>query len=161
MNREELIERVASIIRGVYGEQVRDTYAVSRAICNQLEQAHTPTDDEKLERARQEAATQHLRADKAEARLRATPTDDEREALVREVSLAHSEAWSDERECAEAPDRIADAILAAGFRRTVQGEPTDAQVRAAWDALGPRRTVHLEYEDLRIALRAAAAARGA
>lgn len=60
-----------------------------------------------------------------------TPTDDEREALVREVSLAHAEAWSDERECAEAPDRIADAILAAGFRRTVQAEPTDAQVHAS------------------------------
>ena len=85
-----------------------------------------------------------------------TPTDDEREALVREVSLAHAEAWSDERECAEAPDRIADAILAAGFRRTVQAEPTDAQVHAGWLAINGAVT----QDQMRRALRAANETRG-
>ncbi|MCK8477213.1 hypothetical protein [Microbacterium aurugineum] len=37
-----------------------------------------------------------------------------------------------------------------------QAEPSDAQVRSVWDALGPRVTVHLDFEDLRAALRAAA-----
>ena len=69
-----------------------------------------------------ESATSPERADIGADSLYVTPTDDEREALVREVSLAHAEAWSDERECAEAPDRIADAVIALGFRRTVQGE---------------------------------------
>ena len=69
-----------------------------------------------------ELATSPERANIGADSLYVTPTDDEREALVREVSLAHAEAWSDERECAEAPDRIADAVIALGFRRTVQGE---------------------------------------
>lgn len=51
---------------------------------------------------------------------------------------------------------LAEKILAAGFRRSeVQGEPSDAQVRAIWDALGPAITVAFEYEELRAALRAA------
>lgn len=40
-----------------------------------------------------------------------------------------------------------------------QGEPSDAQVRSVWDALGPSVTVHLDFEDLRAALRAAGGAR--
>lgn len=38
-------------------------------------------------------------------------------------------------------------------------EPTDAEVRAVWDALGPRATIALEYEELRAVLAAARAAR--
>lgn len=38
-------------------------------------------------------------------------------------------------------------------------EPTDAEVRAVWYALGPRVTIAMEYEDLRDALSAARAVR--
>jgi len=62
------------------------------------------------------------------------PTDEyTRETLVREVSLAHAAAWSDALECAEAPDRIADAVLswlhASGWRKAT--DTTDQDVREA------------------------------
>ena len=87
------------------------------------------------------------------------PTDDEREALIR------YEAWHegyaariDGKSASEGPGHpLARSRSRRTDTATRQGEPTDAQVRAAWDALGPRRTVHLEYEDLQVALRAAAA----
>lgn len=41
----------------------------------------------------------------------------------------------------------------------VTQEITDAEVRGAWDALGPRITISLEYEDVRAALAAAKEAR--
>lgn len=84
-----------------------------------------------------------------------TPTDDEREALAEIVTY---QTFMD-----ATPNQEADAILAAGFRRTVQGEPTDAQVRAAYVAWSnhPRdiNVSALEYmrSALRAALRAAAA----
>ena len=69
-----------------------------------------------------------------------TPTDDEREAAFKAVANA--------RECAdggcEEDRKIAEGFLAAGFRRTVQDEPTDAQEVEFPFALG---NVTLEQED--------------
>lgn len=67
-----------------------------------------------------------------------TPTDDEREALAKVVAKADEETLDYERrlpdyysdESWEGYRLHADHILAAGFRRTVQGEPTDAEVEA-------------------------------
>ncbi len=44
---------------------------------------------------------------------RLTVTEEQRDGLVREVSLAHAAAWDDALECAAAPDAITDAMLAA------------------------------------------------
>ncbi len=51
-------------------------------------------------------------------------------------------------------------VLLSMAERAVQGEPSDAYVRAVWDALGPGITVHLDFDSLRAALRAAAEVRG-
>lgn len=84
-----------------------------------------------------------------------TPNDDEREALDYAIRCAIPTDL-DYRPLWKLIRAIQDAVIAAGFRRTVQGEPTDAQVRAVWDALGAGVTIALEYEELRAALRAAA-----
>lgn len=75
------------------------------------------------------------------------PTDDEREALADLRYTVHGGTT--------APDGVhrvgrvaADAVLAAGFRRTVQGEPTDAQVQAAARELFNRARPGNEYADL-------------
>ena len=109
MNREELIEaaRVAYVEaweakRKEIGRGIAEPGAKSRAGIQAalavFEQAHTPT----------------------------TPTDDEREALIDVMVMTKLSDYA-------ATDmstihQAVDAILAAGFRRTVQGEPTDAQV---------------------------------
>ncbi|MDA4893284.1 hypothetical protein PFZ55_41130 [Streptomyces sp. MS2A] len=60
------------------------------------------------------------------------PTEDEREALARTIWNADNL----ERAVLEDAKAIADAILAAGFRRTVQGEPSE---RSSFDAFGEPR----------------------
>lgn len=57
-----------------------------------------------------------------------TPTNDEREALLSVIISAPESG--DALHVSEA-ERVRDAVLAVGFRRPVQGEPTDAQVLAA------------------------------
>ena len=65
------------------------------------------------------------------------------------------ELRSDMRHNADEVATLDAAITALG----AQAEPSDAQVRSVWDALGPSVTVHLDFEDLRAALRAAGGAR--
>lgn len=83
-----------------------------------------------------------------------TPTDDEPwlNNLSYAATALEASADNGDRYCA----RLIREHLSA-LRRPVQGEPTDAHVRAVWDALGPGITVAFEYEQLRAALRAAAA----
>lgn len=95
------------------------------------------------------------------------PTDDEREALAALIDPDASRAgWNvDAHDVRDQIDglhikrgvyRAVDRILSAGFRRTVQGEPTDAQVDAAFQSI--LNTAHdvTTREDMRAALRAAA-----
>lgn len=72
-----------------------------------------------------------------------TPTDDEREALARVVAKADEETLDYERRlpdyCAEPWEGYmlhADHILAAGFRRTVQGEPSFRYPPDGWFTFG-------------------------
>lgn len=101
-----------------------------------------------------------------------------RDAEVRAAALAEQGEPTAAREFLEAALAESDADEAEGGAgwdvevdaRTVlelldelpepRGEPTDAQVRAVWDALGPGITVAFEYEELRTALRAASAVQG-
>jgi hypothetical protein len=80
-----------------------------------------------------------------------TPTDDEREALFRALDGLVPDGI-DHRDAV-------DAVLAAGFRRTAQGEPTDAQVEAALVAYWGAMNVdwYGSRTGMRAALRAAAA----
>lgn len=58
------------------------------------------------------------------------PTDDEHAALVHVLWDQVPEDW-DENDIGI----LADAVLAAGFHRTVQGEPSDAQVQRLREAV--------------------------
>lgn len=96
-----------------------------------------------------------------------TPTDDEREALARIVRRVIDSAYTFEGDLDPSVDEILiRELLTAGFRRTVQGEPTDAQVEAAavgyntfpeeWERMSARGQ---HKSRMRAALRAAAAVR--
>lgn len=126
MNREELIEEAAKALfvggdgldsspetRAIWEPRIRAALAV-------FEQARTPKVIE--------------RHDLVMPICEDTPTDDEREALALLLAKLR-EARHPEGLDAWSSDGIAHAILAAGFRRTVQGEPTDAQVSQAKDAV--------------------------
>ena len=78
-----------------------------------------------------------------------TPTDDELKAL---------EAVRRWTQSSGPGVRVLRVLLAMAERSVPQREPSDAHVRSVWDALGPSVTVHLDFEDLRAALRAAGGA---
>lgn len=74
--------------------------------------------------------------------------ESERRTVQSEPSLIECPHWS--------PGRITMRRGCTACEAEPQGEPTDAYVRAVWDALGPSVTVAFEYDELRAALRAAA-----
>lgn len=82
------------------------------------------------------AAAQKSAAGKHPSHRNALPGDS-----VLDIVDAHVEGW-----------KAARTYLA-------EQEPTDAEVREVWDALGPRVTIAMEYEDLRAALSAARSVR--
>lgn len=132
MNREELIKKAAEAMvehdnPGVYerGDVIADWddyVGAARAAFAVFEEAHTPV-------AKCGGAQTNCRHDMHPPMHSAacpvsqahTPTDDEREAAFKAVANA--------RECTdggcEEDRKIAEGFLAAGFRRTVQGEPSD------------------------------------
>lgn len=164
MNREQLIEKARVAFNEAWAtedayltrnnhpkvEHTRSRAGIEAAFAV-FEEAHTQT-GERLRQARTEAATQHLRADKAEAQVRTAPTDDEREA-IQEFEREIPDAYvmdSYDGPCIILTERSAKTALSA-LRRTVQGEPTDAEVNEiALAVLGPSRTY--DREGLRKAL---------
>ncbi len=86
-----------------------------------------------------------------------------------EACSRHSDAPEPSAECPKCGVRVTDQTpstfythhdeTCGGALEEPQGEPSDARVRSVWDALGPSVTVHLDFEDLRAALRAAGGAR--
>ena len=142
MNREELIEEAAKAIQsahhpttgaipGWYSEEDawRETYrAFSRSALAVFEKAQAPADDE-------------------------------REALARLMcEKEDSGSYSEDEGTCSWHFELADAVLAAGFRRPAQGEPTEKQVQAAIQGryAAFRQNVHAtETHLMRAALHAA------
>lgn len=83
------------------------------------------------------------------SRMNDTPTDDEREALEA------ARKWTQSSGPGVRVLRVLLAMAERAVDSRPQVDPPDAQVRAAWDSLGSNATVHLDFEDLRAALRAA------
>ena len=101
--------------RGVGEEHYRERRADAERVWAVFE-AHVKESATSPERAKIGADSSHV-----------TPTDDEREALIDVMVMTKISDYA-------ATDmstihQAVDAILAAGFRRPVQGEPTDTQVR--------------------------------
>lgn len=123
--REELIEEAAKAILDEAGVLPSERYDEmwelarrdARAALAVFEQAQAQTEahekpfDTSPERVKNGGDSSHV-----------TPTDDEREAAFKAVAVA--------RECTDGgcqeDRRVANTLLAAGFRRTVQGEPANA-----------------------------------
>lgn len=138
----------------------------ARAALAVFEAAQKPTDDERVYAYREGYDSGFRDGERGEwrgdNRLPVSPSDDEREALAKALNR-------DARRIRESRDRAGiefgsmtvpiDVMLKlteSAPSLEPQTEPTDAQVRAAWDSLGPSVTIHLEYEQLIAALRAAA-----
>lgn len=82
-----------------------------------------------------------------------TPTDDEREALARAIysKIAFRGGDDEHYEAMRGSmyHEAADAVIALGFHRTVQGEPSDAQIEAACLAYAADEMTRDEWEWLK------------
>jgi len=145
MNQEQSIREARAFVNGSHlgkstSRELDRAILIIRDLLAVFEEAHAKDLASSSGRVKNPADSSHVAGYSKDFRVaESSPSDDEREALVREVSLAHAEAWSDECECAEAPDRIADAVLAAGFHRTVQGEPTPEVWKTRIEAVRERQ----------------------
>lgn len=113
-NREELIEKAAKAIHD----------------------AHMPTTGVTPPWEREQEVWRETYRDFARAALAVfeqahAPTSDQREALRDAFDEMHRIT---EGGCDTRGEDVADMVITLGFRRTVQGEPTDAQVLAALNA---------------------------
>lgn len=168
MNREELIERIKAVRDDGYlsatylgNEHVGD---LMRDILDAFEQAHTPAETHAYRGNRsQDTCWVMVDGEMCRKPIEAhTPTDDERETLLLEKVKTAGHVMSETMRFADF-DYPVKAIpysrfleMLAGFRRPVQGEPTDAQVTAAKEALGHSGSGVTSLM-MRCALRAAAA----
>ena len=82
------------------------------------------------------------------------PTDDEREALELLIAKLREAKYPEGLDAWVTGD-VAHAILAAGFRRPAQTEPTDAQVKAGVRALDEYTGLEMYPDEMRAALKAA------
>lgn len=162
--REELIGLRKQVQKVIEDGRAFPADVLSAQIVLVFEQAHTPT----------EAYEKPLHTSPEPVKnggdsLHVTPTDDEREWSTEDRREAEAEAkrrfmeWDgsdDEGVQRFGAGSVNGFILGAEWwesRRTVQGEPTDAQVNAALGAYIKSSGVHPGREHMRAALRAAAA----
>lgn len=169
--REALIEKAAKALLDSEGIEPEEdgTYWGAGTWPNAVKDARTCWAIFEQARGRHMATTQTVNIDRAEwERLKAveqahTPTSDERAVMDDMADLIRDQVYDPWN---NTPEAIAEALTAAGFRRTVQGEPTDAQVEAAavgyntfpeeWERMSARGQ---HKSRMRAALRAAAAVR--
>lgn len=138
--------------RGVRDEHYRERRADVERVLAVFEAARKPTDDEREARRRVEEAVAYIDRHWL-APFRPGETGHElREILTGRLHRPVSPEPQTEYDRFHAGH----GHIGPYCMPEPQTEPTDEQVRAAWDSLGPSVTIHLEYEQLIAALRAAA-----